>query len=114
VLPEEVADADMLVRRNCEALPDVSRFFTQRGIRPFFTARTVNDDRAIAYVRAGLGVTVMPACFAQAGVVMPKLEGFDQRRRIGMLIEPSAVSRVENSASVNRFADALRTASAAR
>jgi LysR family hydrogen peroxide-inducible transcriptional activator len=53
VLPEEVADADMLVRRNCEALPDVSRFFTQRGIRPFFTARTARRHGHARVLRPG-------------------------------------------------------------
>jgi DNA-binding transcriptional LysR family regulator len=114
VRPEDVADADMIVRRNCEALPDVSRFFTQRGIRPFFAARTHNDDRAVAYVKAGLGITVMPACFAQPGMAMPRLEGFDQRRRVGLLIEPDSYRRVEHSATVARFTDALRSAAAAQ
>jgi DNA-binding transcriptional LysR family regulator len=114
VLPEDVADADMIVRRNCEALPDVSRFFTQRGIRPFFAARTHNDDRAVAYVKAGLGITVMPACFAQPGMAMPRLEGFEQRRRVGLLIEPDSFRRVEHSATVSRFADALRSAAMAQ
>lgn len=108
--PEEVADAEMIVRRNCEALPDVSRFFTQRGIRPFFAARTINDDRAIAFVRAGLGITVMPRCFTQKGVVMPALSGFEQRRRIGLLLESPNAGRLADSQCLNRFSAAIRTA----
>ena len=111
--PEEVAGAEMIVRRNCEALQDVSRFFTQRGVRPFFSARTTNDDRAIALVRAGLGITVMPRCFAQPGVAMPALSGFDQRRRIGLLIDPANARRVQDSECVTRFATAIRFAAAA-
>lgn len=111
--PEEVADAEMIVRRNCEALPDVSRFFTQRGVRPFFAARTTNDDRAIALVRAGLGITVMPRCFGQPGVAMPALSGFDQHRLIGLLTDPANARRVDESQCVTRFAAAIRAAAAA-
>jgi DNA-binding transcriptional LysR family regulator len=108
--PEEVADAEMIVRRNCEALPNVSRFFTQRGIRPFFAARTINDDRAIAFVRSGLGITVMPRCFVQPGVAMPALSGFEQRRRIGLLLEPANAGRMADSQCLYRFSTAIRTA----
>jgi len=111
--PHEVGDAEMIVRRNCEALPDVSRFFTQRGVRPFFAARTTNDDRAIAFVRAGLGITVMPRCFAQPGISMPALAGFDQRRRIGLLAHHATSARVEDSQSLDRFAASLRSSAAA-
>lgn len=111
--PEEVADAEMLVRRNCEALSNVSHFFTQRGVRPFFAARTTNDDRAIAYVRAGLGLTVMPRCFAQPGIAMPGLSGFDLRRRIGLLVDPANVGRMEDSQCLRRFSAAIRTAATA-
>ena len=80
---EDVAGEAMIVRRHCEALAEVSRFFTLRGVRPFMAARTVNDDRAVAYVRAGLGITVMPRCFAAPGIAMPALAGFTLKRRIG-------------------------------
>lgn len=106
--PEEVADAEMIVRRSCEALPDVSRFFTQRGIRPFFAARTTNDDRAMALVRAALGITVAPRCYAQPGVAMPALAGFDQRRSIGLLVDPANAGRIDDSQSLHRFTAAIR------
>ena len=99
---------DMIVRRNCEALAAVSRFFTQRGVRPFFTARTVSDDRAVAFLRAGLGITVMPRCFLQPGIAMPTLSGFDQRRKIGILIDPASSGRVEASETLSRFSSELR------
>lgn len=105
---EAVADAAMIVRRNCEALPAISRFFTQRGVRPFFAARTVNDDRAIAFVRAGLGITVMPQCFGQAGIAMPALAGFEQRRAVGVLTDPDSARRVEDSEGFARFCSAIR------
>ncbi|AXB78854.1 LysR family transcriptional regulator [Novosphingobium sp. P6W] len=113
VQPEDVADSAMIVRRHCEALPAISRFFTQRGVRPFFAARTVNDDRAVAYVRAGLGITVMPRCYLQPGIAMPALAGFEQRRSIGFLVDPASVRRVAGSESVSRFETVLRRLAAA-
>jgi DNA-binding transcriptional LysR family regulator len=107
---EDVRDAQMIVRRNCEALSDVSRFFTQRGIRPFFAARTTNDDRSVALVRAGLGITVMPRCFAQPGIAMPNLSGFDQRRRIGLITAPASASRSADSQCLQRYASAIKAA----
>lgn len=107
VEPEEIADSDMIVRRNCEALADVSRFFTQRGVRPFFTARTTNEDMAASYVRSGLGVTVIPRSLGQAGIATPILAGFTRRRRIGLIVDPAAAPRVDGSEGLRRFAATL-------
>lgn len=81
---EAMAGETMIVRRHCEALAETSRYFTQRGIRPFFALRTTNDDRALAMVAAGLGVTVVPASHAHPGVVTPALTGFDLQRTVGL------------------------------
>ena len=107
---EEVADARMIVRRNCEALPDVSRYFTQKGVRPFFAARTISDDRALGFVRAGLAITVMPRCFSGSDIAMPPLSGFHLKRRIGLLVDPAAAARVEDSRCLKAFAGAIRAA----
>ncbi len=87
---EELVDEPMIVRRHCELLGETSRFFTARGVRPPFPARTERDDRALGYVRAGLGITVMPDCFTAAGVVRVPLAGFDHRRTVGLLFAPHA------------------------
>lgn len=109
---EEVADAPMIVRRHCEALSAVSHFFTQRGVRPFFSARTMNDDRTVAMVRAGLGITVMPRCFGGQGVAMPALTGFTLRRRIGWLTVGTSGGRVRDSRMFARFSDTIRASAA--
>lgn len=83
--PEDVAGATMIARRSCEMLAETSRFFTEHGVRPPFSLRSSNDDRAMAMVRAGLGITVAPETFAQIGIVMPRLSGFDARREIGLV-----------------------------
>jgi len=82
---EALADNVMIVRRQCEALGETSRYFTSRGVRPFFTARTMNDDRALALVQAGMGVTVMPDGYTAPGIARPRLAGFDFVRRLGLL-----------------------------
>jgi DNA-binding transcriptional LysR family regulator len=81
---EELAGEPMIVRRHCEALAETSRHFTARGVRPFFPARATDDARALAYVRAGLGITVMPDCFAAPGVARVPLEGFAATRTLGL------------------------------
>ncbi|GHH23962.1 LysR family transcriptional regulator [Sphingomonas glacialis] len=109
VCAEDLGGEAMIVRRHCEALLDISRFFTDRGVRPFMAARTTSDDHALAYVRAGLGMTVMPRCFsgAGAGIAMPTLTGFNQTRSIGFRFVERSRPRVEQSVSFQRFAAAL-------
>tara|TARA_R110000782_G_scaffold78276_8_gene155399 strand:+ start:55819 stop:56697 length:879 start_codon:yes stop_codon:yes gene_type:complete len=81
----DLADNPMIVRRHCELLSETSRYFTARGVRPFFPARTTSDDQALRLVRAGLGVTVMPDSFHAPGVVRPRLADFPFTREIGLL-----------------------------
>lgn len=107
VSAEDVAGETMIVRRYCEALPEIGRFFTSRGVRPFMAARTTNDDRALEYVRAGLGITVMPRCFAAEGIAMPELSGFAARRCIGFRFRADTAERFDDSAILSRVAETL-------
>ena len=91
----------MLVRRHCELLSETSRFFTARGIRPFFAARTTSDDKALAYVRAGLGVTIMPASFQEEGVSRVRLEDFGFARDIGLVFAPHVTAAALASHSLS-------------
>jgi len=85
VAAEALARDAMIVRSQCEALSETSRHFTERSVRPFFSLRTSSDNRALAMVRAGLGVTVVPEFHQMEGVLKPALAGFNQRRTIGLL-----------------------------
>ena len=85
IAAEDLADDTMIVRRHCEVLSETSHHFTERGVRPFFAFRGTNDEQVLALVRAGLGVTVMPACHFAKGVVRPRLSGFNLVRQIGFL-----------------------------
>ena len=85
---EELMNDAMILRRQCELLPETSRFFTAHGIRPFFAARTTSEAKAVSYVRAGLGVTIMPRTLAEPGTIMVPLEGFDFTRDVSLLWAP--------------------------
>jgi DNA-binding transcriptional LysR family regulator len=110
---EDLVHEPMLVRRHCELLPETSRFFTARGVRPFFAARTTSDDKALAYVRAGLGLTVMPDGFVEPGVARVPMEDFAFRRDLGLVVAPHADARSLTSGhTADRLADACTEAAA--
>ena len=81
---EALADEVMMVRRHCEVLAQTSRYFTDRGVRPFFSYRGASDDRMLSLVAAGLGITVMPDSYRAEGVARVTLEGFTPRRTLGL------------------------------
>jgi DNA-binding transcriptional LysR family regulator len=109
----ELAGETMLVRRHCELLSDTSRYFTARGVRPFFAARVTSDDRALRFVRAGLGVTVMTDCFAAPGVARPRLADFPFTRDIGLLFGGHAdAARLRDRPAVRLLADLVESRSA--
>ena len=84
VTVEDLAGSIMMVRRHCEALSETSRFFTEQGVRPF-SFRSSNDERVLAMVASGLGITVMPASYDAPGVALRPLEGFTLERSIGLI-----------------------------
>jgi DNA-binding transcriptional LysR family regulator len=85
VQPEDLAGDRMVVRRHCEALPEINRFFTARGVRPQFVLKTTSDHRVLAVVRAGKGIGMMPESFADPQVRMVRVADFDLTRDIGIL-----------------------------
>ncbi|WP_254514942.1 LysR family transcriptional regulator [Novosphingobium sp. G106] len=85
VEPEDLAGDRMVVRRHCEALPEIDRFFTARGVRPRFVLKTTSDQRVLAVVRASQGVGMMPESFADPMVRMVRVADFDLTRDIGVL-----------------------------
>lgn len=88
IAASEVAGETMLARRSCEVLAETSRFFTERGVRPRFALRSANDDRVMAMVSAGLGVTVAPRSLGRVGLVMVPLAEFGLTRTIGLVRGP--------------------------
>ena len=94
-LPEELASETMIARRSCEILAETSRFFTARGVRPHFAFRCANDDRCLALVAAGAGVTTAPVSLAGPGTVAVPLTGYDYRRRIGLIVATGQEDLIE-------------------
>ncbi len=84
--PEELAGETMIARRSCEILAETSRFFTARGVRPHFAYRAANEDRCLMLVAAGAGVTTAPVSLVVPGTVAIPLQGYDFRRRIGLIV----------------------------
>lgn len=91
VVAEEIANEPMIARRSCEMLGRTSRHFTERGVRPPFSFRSVNDDRAMALVRAGAGITVAPESFGGPGIAMPLLQDFTETREIAVCFTPNCI-----------------------
>mgnify|MGYP003940850281 CR=1 FL=1 len=108
----ELAGEPMIVRRHCELLSDTSRYFTARGVRPFFPARVTSDDRALRLIRAGLGVTVMPDCFQAPGVVRPRLADFPFTRDVGLLFGAHADTRLRGRTALSLLAKIVESRSA--
>ncbi len=88
VAPEDLASEIMIARRACEVLEDTSRFFTSVGVRPRFALRSESDERCLAMVAAGLGITTAPVSLAIAGTVAIDVAGYAFRRRVGLVCDP--------------------------
>lgn len=86
VTAEETADEAMIARRSCEYLPETSKFFTDRGVRPRFSFKSFNDDKALALVRAGLGITVAPRSLYGDGIEAIELVDFGASRTIALIV----------------------------
>lgn len=107
ITAEQVAGETMFVRRDCEILAEVSRYFTSRGVRPFMSARVTSEERAQAYVRAGLGLTVMPRSFLSPGLVIIPLAGFGFTRSIEILTDPLRPTLLASSQQMQRLISAF-------
>lgn len=85
VMAEQLARDRMALRRHCEALPEINRFFIARGVRPRFVLKTTSDERVLAVVRAGAGVGMMPECFDEPAVRFVPVKDFELTRDVGLL-----------------------------
>lgn len=104
-----LANEPTIVRTRCEILPETSRYFTDRNVRPRLVYRTPHDERALAMVAAGVGFTTLPASYDMPGVAKLRLVGYDHRRRIGLLPGQPQWNR-DKQALVDRFMDFTKEA----
>lgn len=95
-----VAGETMIARRSCEFLSRTSKFFTEQGVRPRFSLRSQNEERVLAMIRAGLGVTVAPNSYASAGVDVLAIEGLTLNRTVGFALGTHWKERNESLAPV--------------
>lgn len=98
----ELGHEPTIVRTRCEMLSETSRFFTSHGVRPQLVYRTDQDERALAMVGAGLGITVMPDHFRAPNVARLPLVGFAPNRQVALAI-PKTKKR--KNALVERFGE---------
>ena len=103
VTAEQLAADRMVVRRHCEALPEISRFFADRGVRPRFVLKTTSDERVLAVVRSGQGIGMMPASFRDDRVRFVRVADFDVRRAIGLLYGVAAAPLREGNSAFIRL-----------
>jgi DNA-binding transcriptional LysR family regulator len=83
---EQLARDRMALRRHCEALPEINRFFVERGVRPRFVLKTTSDERVLAVVRSGAGIGMMPEGFAATGPErFVPVRDFELVREVGLL-----------------------------
>lgn len=85
VQAEQLARDRMALRRHCEALPEINRFFVERGVRPRFVLKTTSDERVLAVVRSGAGIGMMPESFAAGPERFVPVRDFKLVREIGLL-----------------------------
>ena len=89
---EALAADSMIVRSRCEVLSETSRHFTDRNVRPPLVYRTAQDDRALAMVGAGIGITVMPDSYRAENVVRIPMTGFNPRRTVALFLPRFALT----------------------
>jgi len=85
---DQISQEPVIIRTRCEVLSETSRFFTDHNLRPPISYRTDQDERALALIAAGIGLTTMPDCYRAAGVVRLPLRDFDYGRTIGLIESP--------------------------
>lgn len=81
----ELASERMIARRSCEILPRTSQFFTRKGVRPPFAYKSADDDRVLAMIAAGLGISIVPDSHARDDILLVPLEDFRPERHIAMV-----------------------------
>ncbi|WP_144098349.1 LysR family transcriptional regulator [Croceicoccus sediminis] len=89
VEPETLASEIMVARRSCEMLDRTSTFFTRLQVRPRFSLRSESEERCMAMVAAGLGITTAPLSHHRDGIEAVAIEGYDYARTLGLRADPA-------------------------
>jgi len=89
VEPETLGSEVMIARRSCEVLDRTSTFFTRLHVRPRFSLRSDSEERCMAMVAAGLGITTAPLSHRREGIEPVAIEGYDFARTLGLRADPA-------------------------
>jgi DNA-binding transcriptional LysR family regulator len=73
-----------ITRTSCETFRKTTEYFESQGIRPNVVYRTDQDERAVAMVKAGLGVALMPSSYRDPHLAQVPISDFPSSRRIGL------------------------------
>jgi DNA-binding transcriptional LysR family regulator len=75
---------DFIHRSHCLLETETTRTFAREGIKPQIIFRNDEDDKALAMVRAGLGLCMIPDFLSAEGVVQINVQGLHLTEAIGL------------------------------
>ena len=82
---EDLDGLDYILRSHCPHVRAMSRQFTGLGVRPRICARTGQDERALALVASGLGVSIVPDTFAGPGITLEPIVDLDIQTTVALI-----------------------------
>ena len=105
VAVEELDSEPFVARTHCEYRQILAAILKQAGVRPRIAYRTDQDERALALVRSGLGIAVVPEHDGARGVLKLAFADRDFSRTVGLRWRPE-----RRSPAADRFVEFCRTA----
>ncbi|GLQ07736.1 LysR family transcriptional regulator [Sneathiella chinensis] len=93
---------DFVHRSHCPTAAEVTRTFAKKGVNPNIVYRTDENNKALSYVAAGVGLCMAPDILYHPGVTQRPVEGITISRSVG-LVTP-ATQRNELVESFRLFA----------
>lgn len=82
--PEDLHEAELVVRTHCDWLTAARRALAAKGVRPRIVARTDRDDWALRLVRAGLGCCLVPDSLEMADLPCATVRGLEFSRTLAV------------------------------
>ncbi|PHQ66184.1 MAG: LysR family transcriptional regulator [Sneathiella sp.] len=76
---------DFVHRTHCESGMDITRTFSNAGVNPHIIFRTDQDEKALAFVGAGLGLCMIPDIHSAANIAQIPVDGINIGRIIGLI-----------------------------
>jgi DNA-binding transcriptional LysR family regulator len=108
----DLSGEPFIVRTHCEGFDSTRKLLAERGIRSRIVYRTDQDDRALALVGAGLGVSLMPAIFDAPNVKKVPIRDFHAKRVISLHwnedVADDRLDRVVAFATTHNWASPVR------